>query len=510
MTTFDREAYFQGRPRLVPVEPHEDVEPVPITIPPKRTATVQPPSLAHERDILERVAEAVARMGVAGERRVIKLIYLITTTRLLDRIVSLAVKGPSSAGKSYLVEQTLSLFPEPAYYALSAMSERALIYDETPLVHRMLVIYEAAGMAGDLQTYIIRSLLSEGRVRYITVEKSKGGMTPRLIERAGPTGLITTTTEIKLHPENETRLLSLTVTDSPAQTQAVLLAHATGAPDSPDLRPWHALQAWLANGAAAVSIPYLVTLARNIPAVAVRLRRDFPAVTALIKAHALLHQLHRERDASGAILATIEDYAAVRELVADLVADAAERSVPETVRETVERVRVLTYPEGETTVVAVGQALGLDKSAASRRVRVATERGYLRNLEDKRGRPSRLVVGDPLPEEQTILPNASDLERLHGCSATAGGKADDAERLTRTYIGADRGPSRTAGTDEALVRDGPRPEPLSAVVDDDPAAEHDDDGRDAYDGPIPTQSGESLWDAELAELANDDTAEIGS
>jgi len=38
----------------------------------------------------------------------------------------------------------------------------------------------------------------------------------------------------------------------------------------------------------------------------------------------------------------------------------------------------------------------------------------------------------------------------------------------------------------------------------DPAAEHDDDGRDAYDGAIPTHSDELLWDPELA---TDDDAE---
>ena len=41
--------------------------------------------------------------------------------------------------------------------------------------------------------------------------------------------------------------------------------------------------------------------------------------------------------------------------------------------------------------------------------------------------------------------------------------------LGKTYIGPDRGPSRPTGTDEALVRTGPRPEPLSAVVDGDPS-----------------------------------------
>ena len=39
-----------------------------------------------------------------GERRAGKLIYLAVTSRLLDRPVSVAVKGPSSGGKSFVVE----------------------------------------------------------------------------------------------------------------------------------------------------------------------------------------------------------------------------------------------------------------------------------------------------------------------------------------------------------------------------------------------------------------------
>ena len=95
------------------------------------------------------------------------------------------------------------------------MSDRALAYSNEPLKHRHLVIYEAAGMASEFATYLIRSLLSEGRVRYETVEKTTEGLGPRLIEREGPTGLIVTTTSLRLHPENETRMLSLTITDTP-------------------------------------------------------------------------------------------------------------------------------------------------------------------------------------------------------------------------------------------------------------------------------------------------------
>jgi hypothetical protein len=303
------------------------------------------------------------------------------------------------------------------------MSEHALVYDDEPLVHRMLVIYEVSGMAGDLQTYFIRSLLSEGRIRYKTVVKGPNGPEPKLIDRPGPTGLLTTTTDVRLHAENETRLISATVTDSAEQTRAIMLAQA-GLAAGADVEPWRELQAWLETTDSRTSIPFATTLAAAIPPVAVRLRRDFPAVLALIRAHALLHQLSRKRDANGAVVATLDDYAVVRDIVAQFIGEATERTVPPNVRETVATVAALTMPGGEATVSAIGASLGLDKSAASRRVRVAIDRGFLRNLEEKRGRPSRIVLGDPLPEDEIILPAVSDLEPLHGCSDSRGDSPD--------------------------------------------------------------------------------------
>jgi hypothetical protein len=179
------------------------------------------------------------------------------------------------------------------------------------------------------------------------------------------------------------------------------------------------LQDWLAGGPTAVEIPYARALAEAIPPVAVRLRRDFATVLSLIRAHALLHRATREL-VGGVVIATIADYAAVRDLVADLVSDAVEQTVSEAIRATVEKVAELTMVGGETTVVQVAARLGIDKSSASRRVRAALEHGYLRNLEDRRGRPFRLVLGDPLPAEVTILPTVDHLEQLRGCSGDEG------------------------------------------------------------------------------------------
>jgi hypothetical protein len=120
------------------------------------------------------------------------------------------------------------------------------------------------------------------------------------------------------------------------------------------------------------------------------------------------------------VLATLDDYAVVRELIADLVAEGIGATVSNTVRETVAAVRKHAEGHAEVTVAAVAEELKLDRSAALRRVRAATERGYLKNLETGRGRPARLVLGDRLPEEVVVLPTLADLEDCRGAARMEG------------------------------------------------------------------------------------------
>lgn len=371
-----------------------------------REAWEQCRDLANSPDILNRVVAALHAWGVAGEERAIKLLYLCFTSRLLDRIVSATLKGVSSSGKSFVAEKVLSLLPPSAFYTLSAMSERALVYSAEPLKHRFLVLFESAGIAGDFANYIIRSLLSEDRLRYETVERTPDGrLASRVIEREGPTGLLLSTTRLRLHPENETRFFSIPIDDSAAQTVAVLEAVArqdSGA----DIDPaWHALQNWLSTVDNRTVIPYAAALAKAINPVAVRLRRDFPAVLSLIRSHAFLHRATRHKDAEGRVIATLDDYTAVRNLVADLVAEGAGVSVSQTIRETVAAVQE-TGPR--CTLKAVADILGLDDSAASRRVHAAISRGYVVNNESRRGHALQLELGQPLPEQVDVLPDPSD------------------------------------------------------------------------------------------------------
>src|SRR6266478_3130 len=148
-----------------------------------------------------------------------------------------------------------------------------------------------------------------------------------------------------------------------------------------------------------------------IPPMAVRLRRDFGTLFTLIKAHAFLHQASRERDAQERIIATIDDYSAVRELVADLISEGVNASVSKTIRETVQAVATLqTITPGGVSLPQLVKTLNLDKSSVSRRANDAQSKGYLVNLEDGKGKPARLTIGEPLPEDVQVLPPPEALE----------------------------------------------------------------------------------------------------
>jgi hypothetical protein len=200
-------------------------------------------------------------------------------------------------------------------------------------------------------------------------------------------------------------------TDTPDQTKLVFARLADENLTEPDLTTWHDLQVWLSGAEHRVSIPYGSALAELVPPVAVRLRRDFRSLLSLIRSHALLHQASREFDAAGRVVATFEDYEIVRELVLDVITEGVDATVSSAIRETVAAVSDLleTSPNGISLSV-LARHLELDKSAVSRRARAATSRGYLRNEEERRGKPARYVLGDALPEEIQLLPTRQALE----------------------------------------------------------------------------------------------------
>jgi hypothetical protein len=389
-----------------------------------RMAAGQTPALALEQDILGRFREDLRRAGVAGEEKLASLTYLALTSRVLpwgkpaERPVSAIAKGTTSTGKSHTTRTVLRFFPPGAYVDLGSMSKRFLFYDEEPYSHRFVVVPEWASIADDDELVaLLRTLLSEGRIVHGTVE-GEGKRSARRIEKAGPTGLLVTTTEGFTDPELETRCLSLLTDDTPEQTRRVFAVFAEQEEEATtplDFEEWHKLQAWIAKGGETrVFVPFVRALGELMPTGATRLRRDFVSLVCLVRAHAILYQAQRERDQQGRIVATVDgDYEPVRDLVAALIAEGVEASVPERTRETVEAVRRL-IDEGEShpSPKAISDLLEIGRSATYDRLRDALRRGYLVNAAHKSERGMKLELGAELPAAgEDFLPSAEAIVR---------------------------------------------------------------------------------------------------
>ena len=273
------------------------------------------------------------------------------------------------------------------------------------------------------------------------MQKIHGELKTVMIEKNGPVAFMVTTTRNKLNPENETRMLSLEINDSQDQTRRVLdkIAELEGrnrAELKIDFEPWHNYQRWLAAGDLEVDIPFARTLASLIPPKAVRQRRDFSQLLRAIKAHALLHRKHRERNDAGAILATIDDdYEPVRALLSDVLATSAEVKLAKTISDTVKAVATLQGSErAEEGVTArvIAEHLKIDRTAAWRRLHAAELTGYVVNLEDRKGRPGRYRAKD-LTDDHPDTRTPADLRTVTrsnpqaeaGAGAGAGATSDE-------------------------------------------------------------------------------------
>jgi Winged helix-turn-helix DNA-binding len=370
------------------------------------------------KDVLALFAEEIGQL-IVGEEKNAKLLYLVATSRLFDdKTMHVAIKGPSSGGRSEIRKRVLEFFPPEDVISFTALSDKALLYLPDDFRHKILSMGEAiTGKEVEFQDYLLRELMSECKLRYPVVMKINGELVTRVIEKNGPVVFMVTTTRNKLNPENETRMLSLEVNDSEEQTRAVLgkmaeIIGLNGESIASDLQPWHRYQRWLAADECRVIVPFARALSRLIRTTrSVRLRRDFPQLLVAIMAHALLHRAHRERS-SGLIVATIEDdYAAVRGLMADLLAAASELKLRQAVVETVRAVEEAAGAEG-AKVREIADKLGLDRTATYRRLKAAEEAGFIENLEPTKGRAGRYgPTGEKPASGGELLPTVESLRQ---------------------------------------------------------------------------------------------------
>jgi hypothetical protein len=275
--------------------------------------------------LIKYVIDDVAALGVAGERELTATVYLIGTSRLLDRPLAGIVQGPSSSGKSHLIEKTACLFPPEAIIHAAQMMPQALFHMKPgSLSHRFIVAGERSRTEDDERieaTRALREMLSAGKLTKLMPVKVEGNRIETVrIEQDGPIAYVESTTLAKVFDEDANRCLQLNTDEQPKQTRRIITTlaasycSASSAVQKDQIIARHyALQRMLRR--LPVVIPFAERLGTLFTSDRVEARRAFPQVMSMIQSVALLYQRQRQTDAEGRLIAIAEDYQVARRLL---------------------------------------------------------------------------------------------------------------------------------------------------------------------------------------------------
>lgn len=178
-------------------------------------------TLLRDPKFLFLLCQRIGEGGVTGEHRNRLVVYLSCLTCVLEKVVSVLIKGPTSTGKNNLAKAVLALVPTERVLTRSSFSNTALVYGSDDLAGKVLYLVEHR--AGRDAQLFARLLQSEGALQH---EVTTGRKT-QVATRLGAPVFLSTTTDEKVYADDETRFLSLRADDSPALTRDIVRAQFT-------------------------------------------------------------------------------------------------------------------------------------------------------------------------------------------------------------------------------------------------------------------------------------------
>jgi len=257
-------------------------------------------------DLMDIISQDIEKIGIAGETDLRKQLYIIMTSRILEKPLSGIAYGTSASGKSYMIETIAKLMPDEAVIRAHDITQEALYYlPENALVHKIIIAGERiedkrtrSGKAED-NTKALREILASGKLtKMVTLKSVTGTPKTKIINQNGPIVYLESTTSTKIHDEDATRLLPLITDESANQTETIVRSIKEEAKGKvantrliEDVFQIHKTAQRLLKPLKVI-IPYVDSL--KLPLNVVSTRRVFNQFVSFIKSVALLRQYQKE------------------------------------------------------------------------------------------------------------------------------------------------------------------------------------------------------------------------
>lgn len=377
---------------------------------------------------LELLDMALKNVFFAGNTSNAKLLFLASLTRFSKKPVSVLIKGASGSGKSELMNTILRFIPEADKEVFTGISEKSISFmGENSLRHKVLGIQEFSGLNNPSGNTILRSLLSEGEIRRQTsiTDAKDNNFTTQISEVRGPVSLFMTTTEKSIHPEDENRMISITVDQSAEQKRKVLLAKAdafNGIIASQEIiNDMQSISIAYRKALKKVEIPYVKNIAESMDTNFDQVLRHFDKMLSLIEAHALLHQEDRDIK-DGKVIANEEDYSVVCSLLEPILSIQSKKVIDSDMIKIIKAIKEHGQIKGDfldstpddfdkldTSNSFLAEKLKMSPSVVSMKCNKAKELGLIIN-EAPNGKPAIYsIIKDPNSLDR-VLPSWTELK----------------------------------------------------------------------------------------------------
>ena len=369
------------------------------------------------------IEKALKSLYFAGKTNNAKLIFLASLTRFSEKPVSILIKGASGSGKSELLNTILKFIPEKDKEVFTGISEKSIAYMERNfLKHKILGIQEFSGLNNPTGNTLLRSLLSEGKIRRMVAKNdpNDNDFVNQESKVEGPVCLFMTTTEESIHPEDENRMLSIKVDQSAEQKRLVLLAKAdafNGVKKTKEIiQEMQLISIEYQKNFKKVEIPYVKKIAMGMDTSFDQVLRHFDKILSLIEAHALLNQESREI-IDDKVVANDEDYSVVCSLLEPILFEQSKREIDFDIIRIMELIKKseikgsfldLSPDDIDTSNGFLAKKLQMSESAVSLKCKKARKLGLIAK-DSPEGKPAIYrVLRDPSALDK-ILPSWAEI-----------------------------------------------------------------------------------------------------
>jgi DNA primase len=263
-----------------------------------------------EKDLFERLNKLVGKTGIVGEESTRLLLLIVASSYKCKNPLHALIQGSTGMGKTLLLRKVMEMIPPNKSHIWTRITDKSLYHAGRQYENTSTAIEDWDGLSEEVQ-YIFREFQSGHILRSSTTEKLPDGrMSSKEIIAYGPISSLICTTQGSIYEDNMSRCFLTAIDESKEQSERIVDYQNKKMRGEIDSKAEEKATSLIQNMIEVlepleVVNPYAGQV--YLPEEVHKIRRLNQLYLVFVQQVTWWHQLQRERDNQGRIIATLED-----------------------------------------------------------------------------------------------------------------------------------------------------------------------------------------------------------